>query len=167
MILRLSEKLAAKIDAPEAEAMALADDPLTDFTARLFTVARTQYVLVSNTASLYSVLLPGRGMRSPHELIIPFLRTLEDQLAREGFTDAYQTRIAPGSGAIVYGKALSRSVTGSMNDQVVQAKRTLADGIDLDASADILNGMPLFTLIDARGRYAQPREALRRLIVRP
>jgi hypothetical protein len=49
MILRLSQKLSTKIKAGTLNAMPLDDNPYADWSCHLFTVDRTQYILVSNT----------------------------------------------------------------------------------------------------------------------
>jgi hypothetical protein len=59
MILRLSQKLTTKIKAGTLKAMPLDDNPYADWSCHLFTADRTQYIIVSNTASPYSCVLYG------------------------------------------------------------------------------------------------------------
>ncbi|HEY7155332.1 MAG TPA: hypothetical protein VH575_15320 [Gemmataceae bacterium] len=54
MIFRVSQKLNAKIKAGALRALPLHENPLADWSAHLFVAGRTQYVLLSNTRSLYS-----------------------------------------------------------------------------------------------------------------
>jgi hypothetical protein len=42
--------------------LALDEDPLADWSAGLFLVGRLQYILLTNTKSLYSTVLPGKGV---------------------------------------------------------------------------------------------------------
>src|SRR6516165_6487661 len=54
MIFRLSHKLNAKIKAGVLRALPLDENPLADWSAHLFVAGRAQYLLVSNTRSLYA-----------------------------------------------------------------------------------------------------------------
>jgi len=52
MIFRLAQNLNTKIKAGSMEAASLDENPYADWSARLFTADRTQYILISNTRSL-------------------------------------------------------------------------------------------------------------------
>ena len=56
MIIRPSKKLSKKLKEPNLPALAPAANPFLDWHARLFTHQRAQYIMVSNSASLFSVL---------------------------------------------------------------------------------------------------------------
>jgi hypothetical protein len=62
MILRLSQKLNKKIQAGKLSEMPLDDNPYADWSCHLFTADRTQYIIMSNTASLYSCVMFGKGI---------------------------------------------------------------------------------------------------------
>ena len=62
MILRLSQKLNTKIKAGTLKAMPLDDNPYADWSCHLFTADRTQYIIMSNTKSLYSCVMYGKGI---------------------------------------------------------------------------------------------------------
>ena len=62
MIFRLSQKLNTKIKAGALRALPLDDNPFADWSAHLFVADRTQYILVSNTKSLYSTVMFGKGI---------------------------------------------------------------------------------------------------------
>ena len=57
MILRLSQKLAKKLKAGKLTDMPLDDNLFADWSCHLFTADRTQYIILSNTASLYSCVM--------------------------------------------------------------------------------------------------------------
>ena len=57
LILRLSEKLNTKIKAGPLKVLPPDDNPYADWSATLFVADRTQYVLLTNTSSLYSVVM--------------------------------------------------------------------------------------------------------------
>jgi len=61
MILRLSQKLCTKIKAGPLPAMPLDENPYGDWSCHLFTADRTQYIITTNTKSLYSCVMYGKG----------------------------------------------------------------------------------------------------------
>jgi len=62
MIFRLTQKLARKIKLPPLPVQPLGQNPFIDWTAHLFTAERAQYIIVTNTAALYSLIMHGRGI---------------------------------------------------------------------------------------------------------
>ena len=62
MIFRLSQRLNAKVKAGVLRALPLHENPLADWSAHLFVAGRAQYLLLSNTASLYSTVMYGKGV---------------------------------------------------------------------------------------------------------
>ncbi|MCA9261631.1 MAG: hypothetical protein KDA61_20580 [Planctomycetales bacterium] len=77
MILRLTQKLGAKIKAGKLTELPLDENPYADWSGRLFTAARTQYILLSNTASLYSCVMFGAGVTDDSRFIERALRLAE------------------------------------------------------------------------------------------
>ncbi len=118
MILRLSQKLSTKIKAGTLKSMPLNENPYADWSCHLFTVDRTQYILVSNTQSLYSCVLYGKGITNDSVFIERVLSSLQEFMADDGQSFSYQRLVAPASGTVSFAKALNRSVTGSMNDLI-------------------------------------------------
>ena len=128
MIFRLSQKLNNKIKAGKLSGKALDENPYADWSAHLFLAARTQYILMSNTKSMYSCVMYARVSRTTAcswtAPCTPFVNLWED----DGQSFVYQRFIAPASGTVWFAKALNRSVTGSMNELVKCAEVWLADG---------------------------------------
>lgn len=64
MILRLTLKLAKKIGIVPLPAIPYDENrnPILDWNANLFTVQRAQYIILTNTASLYSLIMYGKGI---------------------------------------------------------------------------------------------------------
>ena len=121
MILRLSQKLNTKIKAGTLKAMPLDDNPYADWSCHLFTADRTQYIIVSNTKSLYSCVLYGKGITNDSVFIERVLSSLREFMEDDGQSFIYQKFVAPASGTVSFAKALNRSVTGSMNDLIGHA----------------------------------------------
>ena len=69
MIFRLSQKLCTKIKAGKLSETPLDENPFADWSAHLFVADRTQYIIVSNTKSLYSTVLFAKGITDDSRFI--------------------------------------------------------------------------------------------------
>ena len=160
MIFRLSTKLAAKLKVTPSQALPLDPNPFADWSANLFTAGRTQFVIVTNTASLYSAVLPGRGIASDRQFVESVLGSLRLFLEVDGLELIFHRFMAPASNEILFSKAWNRSVTGSMNDLVFQAKFWLTEGeLSHNEIATRLNDTPLSML-----EYRNPRKAFQEMV---
>ena len=161
MILRLAQKLATKLKVTTEKVLPPDPNPFADWTANLFTTERIQYVIVTNTASLYSTVFYGRGIAHESQFIGQLLGAIREFMDGDGQQLIYQRYIAPASASVQFSKALNRSVTGSMNDLIIHAKMWL---IERDLSPHDtslrLNDIPFSSL-----KYRKPREVFQRLIV--
>jgi hypothetical protein len=158
-IIRVSGKLGDKIHSTPEDKIPLHDNPYLDWSAHLFRAPRTEYILVTNTASLYSILIFGRGITDENQFFKRAIRQLEDMLEEDGFRLIFKRIIAPALGPYTVSKALNRSVTGSMNDLVKNAQSYLADGeVSPYRAAQKLNDMPVGSL-----DYLNPKEAFQKL----
>ena len=166
MIFRLSQKLNTKIKAGKLPEMPLDENPYADWSCHLFTADRTQYIIMSNTASLYSCVMYGKGITDDSRFIERALSTIREFMEDDGQQFAYRKFIAPASGTVSFAKALNRSVTGSMNELIMAAQMYLVeDEISPHEVGFKLNGILLSTLKNAEGgKYAEPRDAFKRLM---
>ena len=166
MIFRLSQKLNKKIKAGPLDTVPPAENPFADWSAHLFTAARTQYILLSNTKSLYSCVLYGRGVSDEDDLIIRAQATIREFMEDDGQQFVYEKFIIPETGTIQFAKALNRTVTGSMNELIKSAEyRLLSEEISPHELGFYLNGL----LLSAIGTkedfgYSKPRDAFTRLV---
>ena len=165
MILRLSQKLSTKIREGTLTAMPLDDNPYADWSCHLFTADRTQYILVSNTKSLYSCVLYGKGVTNDSVFIARVLSSLCEFMEDDGQAFSYRKFVAPASGSVSFAKALNRSVTGSMDELIRHAVDWLEDG---DVSPhDVgfrLNDILLSALATSQSdHYGKPNEAFKLL----
>lgn len=166
MIIRLSQKLNAKIKAGPLAAVPLDDNPFADWSAHLFVADRTQYILVSNTKSLYSMVMFGKGITDDSNFISRVMSNLGEFTADDGQQFVYQKFIAPASGTVRFAKALDRSVTGSMNDLIKHATAMLVEGelSPFDVGFK-LNDVLLSSLARSKTDfYRKPREAFKDLV---
>jgi hypothetical protein len=161
MILRLSQKLCTKIKAGSLRTMPLDDNPFADWSAHLFVADRTQYIIVSNTKSLYSTVVFGKGITDDSHFIERALSSLREFMQDDGQQFIYRRFIAPASATVRFAKALDRSVTGSMNDLVVHAKMWLIERELSPYEVGFkLNEIPFSSL-----KYANPKEAFKAMHV--
>src|SRR5207237_755435 len=143
----------------------LDDNPLADWSAALFVAGRTQYILLSNTKSLYSTVLPGKGVTSDSAFVERALSSIREFLQENGQEAVYERFIAPASATIRFAKALNRSVTGSMNDMTRHAAYWLAEG---DVSPFEIgsrpNEIPMSALTHDGSPYGFPRDVFKALV---
>jgi hypothetical protein len=166
LILRISHKLNAKIKAGPLPQQPLDENPLADWSAHLFVADRTQYILLSNTRSLYSTVTYARGITNDGRFIERALSSLREFMEDDGQAFVYHRFIAPASAEVRFAKALDRTVTGCMNELIVQATAMLV-GDDL-SPFDVgfrLNEVLLSALAASRAeKYGTPRAAFKSMI---
>src|SRR5262245_19256889 len=162
MIFRLSHKLNARIMAGTLAALPLDENPLADWSAHLFVTGRRQYILLSNTPSLYSTVLVGKGISDDSAFIARALSSIREVLEDDGKGAAYQRFIAPASATVRFARALNRSVTGSMNDLTYQAAYWLAAGkLSPFEIGSRLREIPMSALKHGSSPYGFPRDVFR------
>ncbi|HWG44595.1 MAG TPA: hypothetical protein VN688_17595 [Gemmataceae bacterium] len=165
MIFRLSEKLNAKIKAGTLATLPLDENPFADWSAGLFLVGRSQYILLSNTRSLYSTILPDKGVTDESAFIERALSSIREFMDADGQEAVYERLVAPVSGSVRFAKALNRSVTGSMNDMTKHAAYYLAAGdVSPFEIGSRLNGIPMSALKHDRSTHGFPRDAFKAMV---
>ena len=159
MIFRISKKLATKIKITAARSLPVDPNPFADWSAHLFSAQRTQYVILTNSASLYSTVMYGRGIANGSQFFDRAWSCLREFLVADGLEFIFSRFIAPETETVRFSIALNRSITGSMNDFVYHAKMWLIDGnlSPFDVSFK-LNEIPMSYL-----DYANPREVFKLL----
>lgn len=95
MIFRLSQKLNKKIKAGPLDTVPLDDNPYADWSCHLFTADRTQYIILSNTASLYSCVMYGKGITDDSRFIERALSTIREFTAGDGQQFVYRKACTP------------------------------------------------------------------------
>jgi hypothetical protein len=165
MIFRLSQKLSHKIKAETLATLPLDENPFADWSAGLFLVGRPQYILVTNTKSLYSTVLPAKGVTDEKTFIERALSSIQEFMDADGQEGVYEGLVAPVSGSVRLSKALNRSVTGSMNDMTRHAAYWLAAG-DISPSeiGSRLKEIPMSALKHDGSTYGFPRGAFKAMV---
>ncbi len=156
MIFRITQKLARKIKAAPVTALPPHDNPLLDWTANLFMVSRWQCIILTNSASLYSVVFPGKGIPNKRAFVEQGMKALRDNMALDGVVGIFDTKIATAMDSVSFSKTNDRRVRGSMNELVFQAKM---DFLHMGSPLQMVNhGLNRSLLSPLKGRY--PIEAL-------
>jgi len=165
MILRLSEKLNSKIKAGKLKEMPLEENPYADWTAHLFVVDRTQYIILSNTESLYSCVMYGKGISGDGKFIERSINTIHEFMDDDGLSDIHQNFITPSTARVAFAKALNRKVTGSLNQLVMSTTTILkSEEIAPHQVGFHLNDLLLSAIASNEDRgYGKPREAFLRM----
>ena len=147
MIFRLSNKLSQKIKVKPESALPLDIHPLADWSAHVFISDRAQYLILTNTASLFTIILPGRGITTANQFASKALAYMAGFLRDSGYDPIYQECIEPYSASVHFSKPLNRGVIGSMTDYVKHAQFISIDrGVPPDQIVWLLNIMPMFYL---------------------
>ena len=166
MILRLSQKIGSRLKAGPLKPLPLDKAPVADWTSQLFFFDRLPYILVSNTAALYSTVLYARGITNDSIFITRLTSALRDFMEADGLAFAYDRFIMPRTGLIRFASTFNRSVTGSMNELISYAKVLLAD--EETSPFDLgfrLNDLLLSAIASDQSRgYGKPRDAFHALI---
>lgn len=166
MIFRLSQKLNDKIGAGRLPALPLDENPFADWSAALFTADRTPYILLSNTKSLYSTVLYGKGITNDGLFIDRALSTIRGFMESDGQAFIYHRFIAPSSATVRFGKAVNRSITGSMNELIRFAECLIEEELSPHDVGFKLNDILLSAIAPTKADvYGKPREAFKAMHV--
>lgn len=161
MIFRLSHALNSRVQAGALETLPLHENSLLDWSAHLFPVGRSRFILLSNTVSLLSAVVSGQGVTSGDRFREWAFDGIRACLTAHGYDSLTRTVIPTNSGPVRFAKALNRSVSGSMNELVKCAESFMSDG-DLTALeiGHWLNDTLLSALAAGGSHgYGKPREA--------
>ena len=159
MIIRLSAKLGKKIGVSPSRSLPAHPNPFADWSAHLFTADRTQYILVSNTPSLYSMVMFGRGIANDCVFLDRITSYMSEFIRDDGHEFIYRSVVAPETARVSFSKPLNRSIIGSMNELVHFAKLDLIEEEMAPYQVGLrLNEIPMSIL-----GYDNPRAAFRAL----
>ena len=118
MVFHLTEKLRKKLKVQPEPGPHPVANPLLRWYGHLFFSKREQWILVTNEATLLSLLMPGRGLSNSERFVEYFHVIMEDYLEALGVKAAYDTLVKPYAAKPIFTKTESRSVLASMNDTI-------------------------------------------------
>jgi len=154
-IIRFSQKLAAKIHETDLQPAPAAQNPYLDWHAHLFTARRAQYIIMSNSNSLFSAVIHGAGITHFNAFLNSMSDMLKEILHELNTGMIYQRIIAPGFANIKIAKKQDKKVIGAMNDMIFFAKLVLNEEeiSPYDLSLKLNNYM-----IRIQGEHGVPRK---------
>ncbi|MCC6507642.1 MAG: hypothetical protein IT423_00935 [Pirellulaceae bacterium] len=161
MIIRMSQKLNAKVKAGKPADLPLAEDPLLDWSTELFNSGRHPYILISNTKSLYSRIISGNEVTSSKQLLSHVHQALLDQLSRDGLTAAVAKLTSIDMAEAQIAKSLNGEVIRSMNELILTANVVLSlRESRLAESSTELNGTLLTILSTTKRGFGKPKDVM-------
>ena len=127
MILRATHKLAKKLNIALLQKYENKCSAFEEWYGNLFTVERKQYILFTNAYSLYSVIMPGKGINSLSKFS-DLSGICLSELLKEENCDNLISRLVINPGEIfdVYATN-NRSFLSTMNDMVIFAHNYIID----------------------------------------
>ena len=119
MIIRFTEKLAKKLKlGPITKIDNKPDNPYLEWYVNYFTANRVQYILVTNAASLLTIVLYGRGISDYGLFQKQFISQLGDYLREIDCEQISDRIIMSDMGPTILSKNVDKSVTGSMTRMI-------------------------------------------------
>ncbi|MFA6293966.1 MAG: hypothetical protein WC637_19415 [Victivallales bacterium] len=159
MIFRITDKLAKKIKESPQKSLPPAESPYLDWTANLFCFNRVQYVIVSNTQSLYSIIMYAKGINDYSIFINYVLSDMGNFMVEDGNEFIFSRLIAPNAKVICFSKPEGKRVIGSMNNLIYLAESHLEENFSPHETACRINKAPMGLL-----KYVQPCEAFKTML---
>lgn len=164
MIMRLSQKMNTKVKAGNLAELPLEAIPFADWSCHLFPAGRSQVIFLMNSASFYSCLMSGRGIRNGPTFLAKTRDAIGGFMTEDGQKGIFDKFIEPSFSTIQFAKPLSRSAIGSMSEQIQFARYLIADGLHETEIGFRLNKTLLSALKEENGRdYDYPKTAFLRL----
>jgi hypothetical protein len=166
MLLRLTKRLNDSVRGGTLDTVPLHENPSLDWSAHVFPVNHERYILLSNTQSLLSWLLPSQGITNGAHLRDIALAGIRHCMEANGCEFVAQTVLPADAESVRFAKSLNRSVLGSMNELTQLAELLIEEGkLTGPEIAERLNNTLLSALAaSGSGGYGCPKEAFRELV---
>lgn len=159
MILRATKKLAQKLKIESLQKYEVKVSAFEEWYGHLFTVNRLQYILFTNAYSLFSIVLPGKGINNLRTFMDLTGYWLSEVLKNKGCENMIARLVIYNLDAIDVYATNNRSVLGSMNDMMLAAKYLISEyQITPIELAKQLNQTPLSYL-----KYENPLDVMKKM----
>jgi hypothetical protein len=122
MILRFTKKLADKLKIKSPKDCEYEVNPFEEWYGHLFTANRIQYILFTNAYSLYSSIIPAKGILTIRDFMDLNFSCLDEVLKNDGLEMIMEKYITPKTEVIEICKTNNRAILGSMNDMINHSK---------------------------------------------
>ena len=121
MIIRFTQKLATKIKAPKLEYLEPSEEAILDWTANIFTAGKKQYILFTNSETLFSIIFPSAGINNSNKFIASLKNKLSEMFTLYRINSKVIDQLLDFN-SIEFSKNKDKSILGSMNEFVFQIK---------------------------------------------
>ncbi len=122
MILRITGKLASKINVKPHTDVPLAENPFVDWTANLVEIRRKNYLMLTHTTTFYSTVFPAGRLGNMGAFAIRMIETLGVMLHEQKLGHVFEQLIVPDLKPFMYATCPDRAVTGRMRQVHTLAK---------------------------------------------
>ena len=166
MIFRLSQRLNQKLKTGVLDSLPLHQNPFADWSCHIFLANRRQYMLLCNTKSFYSCVMPAKGITNQKLFVESAMNCIRDFTADDANQWAFMKFIVPESETVQFAKALNRSVTSSMNQLVECAQILLIEEQMSPHEVGFkLNDFLLSAIAEKKTDvYGRPEDAFQRMV---
>lgn len=127
MILRATIKLSKKLKIKSLQECDRKVSAFEEWYGHLFTVNRIQYILFTNAYSLFSTIIPGKGINNIKTFVETTSYYLSEVLREEDCENLIGRLIATNNEIINVCKTNNRGILGSMNDMIFHSKVYLSE----------------------------------------
>jgi hypothetical protein len=122
MILRFTKKAQSKLRLSQLPAMPDSPDLFDEWYIHVFHCNRHKYFLITNAATLFSVILHGKGIKDDIDLLDLMFPAIRDQLKDVSCEKLFEQGISPHISGSALSNTTSRAILGSINDMIYNAK---------------------------------------------
>lgn len=166
MIFRLSQRLNQKIKTGTLKVSPLNRNPFGDWSSHIFLAKRRQYILLCNTKSLYSCVMPAKGITNQRLFTESAVNCIRDFTADDANQWSFRKFIGPEFKTVQFSKASNRSVTSSMNQLIEYAQDLLIeDAMSPHEVGFKLNDFLLSAIAEKKSDgYGTPNDAFQRMV---
>ncbi len=134
---------AKKLKIAELEDLPLSEQCLTDWCVRPFRVGRRSFLIFTETITLYSLIVPRRGITIPAKLRQAFASTVHEHFQTPNIGSVHVSSILLALSDCHFSRCRDRRVLGSINDLVWGAHCHLEAGDSIPHTIKRINQTPL------------------------
>lgn len=143
LTLRPTLDFAKKLKLADLEDLPLSERCLTDWCVRPFRVGRWSFLIFTEAITLYSIIVPQRGVTTPAKLRQTFAAAVHEHFQAPIVGSAHVSSILLALSDSHFSRCRDRRVLGSINDLVWGAQCHLEMGDSIPTTIERINETPL------------------------
>jgi hypothetical protein len=162
MVFRFTRAAQKKLKIGALAALAPAENLFYEWFVHVFHARRYRYFITTNAATLFTVIIPGAGVKDDSIYFDNIFDAIKLQMEDVSMEFIYRRLIATKTAEILLSTTNSKSILGSMNDMIFNAKflldhekmspfdagrfinKTPFSGIGMDYPENRMKNMPIF-----------------------